>query len=85
MNRRPDAVRRERVEQGWLLDWARSYVSAWVSERVSADLRQRTYAHLQQLSLEFFGAKRTGDLMSRISSDTDRLCNFRTSGAHQSS
>ena len=23
----------------WLLDWARSYVSAWVSERISADLR----------------------------------------------
>jgi ATP-binding cassette, subfamily B, bacterial len=63
----------------WLLDWARSYVSAWVSERVSADLRQRTYAHLQRLSLEFFGGKRTGDLMSRISTDTDRLCNFLSS------
>src|SRR5262245_40299125 len=60
----------------WLLDWARSYVSAWVSERISADLRSATYAHLQRLSVEFFGSKRTGDLMSRISSDTDRLCNF---------
>ncbi len=60
----------------WLLGWASSYVSAWVSERISADLRQQTYAHLQRLSLEFFGGKRTGDLLSRISSDTDRLCNF---------
>ncbi len=60
----------------WLLDWARSYVSSCVSERISADLRLRTYAHLQRLSLEFFGGKRTGDLMSRVSSDTDRLCNF---------
>ncbi|MBL8797140.1 MAG: ABC transporter ATP-binding protein [Planctomycetia bacterium] len=60
----------------WLLDWARSFVSAWVSERISADLRQQTYAHLQTLSLEFFGGKRTGDLMSRVGSDTDRLCNF---------
>jgi ATP-binding cassette subfamily B protein len=60
----------------WVLDWPRAYVSAWVSERISADLRNRTYAHLQSLSLEFFGGKRTGDLMSRISSDTDRLCNF---------
>lgn len=63
----------------WLLDWLRSYVSSWVSERISADLRLHTYAHLQQLSLEFFGGKRTGDLMSRISSDTDRLCNFLSS------
>src|SRR5262249_19661995 len=60
----------------WLLDWIRSYVSSWVGERISADLRNQTYTHLQTLSLEFFGGKRTGDLMSRISSDTDRLCNF---------
>jgi ATP-binding cassette subfamily B protein len=60
----------------WLLDWARAFVLAWVSERVSADLRNRTYSHLQRLSLEFFGGRRTGDLIARIGSDTDRLCNF---------
>ncbi len=49
---------------------------AWVSERISADMRNETYAHLQKLSLEFFGGKRTGDLMTRISSDTDRICTF---------
>ena len=47
-----------------------------MSEQVSADLRQETYAHLQRLSLEFFGGKRTGDLISRVGSDTDRICNF---------
>jgi ATP-binding cassette subfamily B protein len=60
----------------WLLDWARTFVLAWVSERISADMRTRTYAHLQQLSIEFFGGKRTGDLMSRVGSDSDRICNF---------
>jgi ATP-binding cassette subfamily B protein len=60
----------------WLLDWAKLYVLAWVSERISADLRSRTYAHLQRLSVEFFGGKRTGDLIARISNDTERLCNF---------
>ncbi|GAC1474245.1 MAG: ABC transporter ATP-binding protein [Isosphaeraceae bacterium] len=60
----------------WLLSWARTYVIAWVSERVAADLRNQTYTHLQKLSLEYFGGKRTGDLMSRLSSDTDRICNF---------
>jgi ATP-binding cassette subfamily B protein len=63
----------------WVLDCARSYVMAWISERVSADLRTHTYAHLQRLSLEFFGGKRTGDLIARLSSDTDRLCNFLSS------
>ena len=36
---------------------------AWVSERIASDLRNETYEHLQQLSLEYFGGKRTGDLM----------------------
>ncbi len=31
---------------------------------------------MQRLSLEFFGGKRTGDLIARISNDTERLCNF---------
>ena len=49
---------------------------AWVSERIAADLRDRTYEHMQGLSLEFFGGKRTGDLISRVSTDTDRICYF---------
>jgi ATP-binding cassette subfamily B protein len=60
----------------WGLNWIRGYTSAWVSERISADLRMRTYSHLQRLSIEFFGGKRTGDLIGRLSTDTDRLCTF---------
>jgi ATP-binding cassette subfamily B protein len=60
----------------WLLSWAKTYVLASVSEQISADLRNETYSHLQRLSLEFFGGKRTGDLISRVSSDTDRICSF---------
>ena len=60
----------------WGLGWAKTYVMAKVSEQISTDLRNETYAHLQRLSLEFFGGKRTGDLISRIGSDTDRICNF---------
>ncbi|RLS30462.1 MAG: ABC transporter ATP-binding protein [Planctomycetota bacterium] len=60
----------------WLFSWAQTWVLAWVSERVAADLRMRTYAHMQSLSLDFFGGKRTGDLMSRINNDTDQINNF---------
>jgi ATP-binding cassette subfamily B protein len=60
----------------WLLTWARTYVLAWVSERIAADLRDRTYEHLHRLSIEFFGGKRTGDLIARVSTDTDRICYF---------
>ena len=57
----------------WALGWARTYVLALVSERIGADLRTATYRHLMSLSLEYFGGKRTGDLMARIGSETDRL------------
>jgi ATP-binding cassette, subfamily B, bacterial len=60
----------------WILAWARTFVMARLSERISGDLRDRTYSQLLRLSLEFFGGRRTGDLMSRIGSDTDRICNF---------
>jgi ATP-binding cassette subfamily B protein len=61
---------------GWGLNWARTYLLALVSERIGADLRTATYEHLLELSLDYFGGKRTGDLMSRIGSETDRICVF---------
>ncbi len=60
----------------WLLVWAQGALLSYVTERVAADLRNRAYAHLQKLSLEYFGGKRTGDLIARISSDTEHLCSF---------
>ncbi|KAI3592692.1 Efflux ABC transporter, permease/ATP-binding protein [Cupriavidus sp. U2] len=60
----------------WGLGWARTYLLARVSERISADLRTTTYEHLLKLSLEYFGGKRTGDLMARIGSESDRISVF---------
>ena len=61
---------------GWALNWARTYLLALVSERIGADLRTATFEHLLDLSLDYFGGKRTGDLMSRIGSESDRICVF---------
>ena len=60
----------------WGLTWSKTYVLALVSERIGADLRTTTYDHLLRLSLEYFGGKRTGDLMARIGTETDRICLF---------
>lgn len=60
----------------WGLGWGQGWVLARLSERISADLRNTTYAHVHSLSLDYFTAKRTGDLVSRISSDSDRICYF---------
>lgn len=60
----------------WSLGWARTWLLALVSERIAADLRTAAFEHLLQLSLDYFGGKRTGDLMSRIGSETDRISVF---------
>ncbi len=60
----------------WSLGWARTWLLALVSERIAADLRTAAFEHLLQLSLDYFGAKRTGDLMARIGSETDRISVF---------
>jgi len=57
----------------WGLGWARTYILALVSERIGADLRTATYDHLMHLSLQYFGGKRTGDLIARIGAETDRI------------
>ena len=60
----------------WGLGWLKTYILALVSERIGADLRTTAYEHLMKLSLEYFGGRRTGDLMTRIGAETDRLCLF---------
>jgi ATP-binding cassette subfamily B protein len=60
----------------WSLGWARTWLLALVSERIAADLRTAAFDHLLGLSLDYFGAKRTGDLMARIGSETDRISVF---------
>ncbi|MEY3770909.1 MAG: hypothetical protein RJA08_555, partial [Pseudomonadota bacterium] len=57
----------------WGLGWVKTYILALVSERIGADLRTTTYQHLLKLSLEYFGGRRTGDLIARIGSETDRI------------
>ncbi len=60
----------------WALGWAKNYVLGLVSERIGADLRTTAYEHLMKLSLEYFGGRRTGDLLNRVGSETDNLCLF---------
>ncbi len=49
---------------------------AILGEWVARDLRTELYEHLQRLSLSFYSRKKTGSLITRVSSDTDRLWDF---------
>jgi ATP-binding cassette, subfamily B, bacterial len=50
--------------------YARFYLISWVGERVVADLRSALFNHVIGLSATFFESRRTGELISRIGTDT---------------
>ncbi|MEO7493701.1 MAG: ABC transporter transmembrane domain-containing protein [Massilia sp.] len=49
---------------------ARFYTVSWLGERVTADIRSAVYHHVVQQSPEFFETTRTGEVLSRITTDT---------------
>jgi ATP-binding cassette, subfamily B, bacterial len=48
----------------------RFYMVSWLGERVTADLRSRVYAHVVTQSPEFFESTRSGEVLSRLNTDT---------------
>jgi ATP-binding cassette subfamily B protein len=49
---------------------ARFYTVSWLGERITADVRSTVYAHVLKQSAEFFETTQTGEILSRLSSDT---------------
>jgi ATP-binding cassette subfamily B protein len=49
---------------------ARFYMVTWIGERVTADLRNAVYAHVLRQSPEFFETTQTGEVLSRLTTDT---------------
>ncbi|QGZ65532.1 ABC transporter transmembrane domain-containing protein [Paraburkholderia acidisoli] len=48
----------------------RFYWVSWLGERVSADLRRAVYAHVMRMSPQFFETTQTGEVLSRLTTDT---------------
>ncbi|HEX5341657.1 MAG TPA: ABC transporter transmembrane domain-containing protein [Duganella sp.] len=49
---------------------ARFYSVSWLGERVTADIRSAVYKHVVTQSPEFFETTQTGEVLSRITTDT---------------
>jgi ATP-binding cassette subfamily B protein len=63
-----------------LVSFADDYVSTWVGERFLLDLRTRFFAHLHELSLDFFDRRPLGDVLSRLTGDVATIETFVLSG-----
>ena len=49
---------------------ARFYMVSWLGERVTADIRNSVYSHVVTQSPEFFETTQTGEVLSRLTTDT---------------
>ncbi len=59
-----------------MIELIRGRMVSAMAPRIAADLRDTVYRRIQELSLRFLTSQRAGDVMNRITSDTDRICNF---------
>ncbi|KHJ59713.1 ABC transporter transmembrane domain-containing protein, partial [Burkholderia glumae] len=48
----------------------RFYLVSWLGERVTADLRRAVYGHVVRMSPQFFETTQTGEVLSRLTTDT---------------
>ncbi len=53
-----------------LATYSRFYLVSWIGERVIADLRCAVYARILRLSPAFFEVNKTGEILSRLTTDT---------------
>ena len=58
---------------GCVATYFRFYYMIWLGERVSADIRKTLYDHMLKLGLDFYAENRTGEVISRFTSDTTVL------------
>jgi subfamily B ATP-binding cassette protein MsbA len=65
---------------GAVCSYTEKYLTTSVGQWVMHDLRRTLYSHIQKLSLAYHDQKRTGDLISRVTSDIDAIQDFIASG-----
>ena len=56
-----------------ILDWAQQVLVVRLEQKVTRDMRNEVYDHLVDLDLRFFGHTRAGQVITRLTSDVDRL------------
>ncbi|HXU40327.1 MAG TPA: ABC transporter ATP-binding protein [Blastocatellia bacterium] len=61
---------------GAAASFTEKYLTTKVAQWVMHDLRQTLYHHVQRLSLSFYDRTRTGDLITRVTSDIEAIQDF---------
>jgi ATP-binding cassette subfamily B protein len=66
-----------------IAQFGRMFMAEVLSQRVVFALRNRLFRHIQSLSFRFHDETRTGELMTRVTSDVERVRRFTAMGVFQ--
>jgi len=53
--------------------YIQNYLMSWIGQRVTQELRETLFRHLHRLSMDFYGANKTGEILSRVTNDLTTL------------
>ena len=62
-----------------LMGLLENYINTWVSQHIAKDMKNKMYAHLQQMSLRFFTVNKQGDIITRMTGDINGVQSVITS------
>jgi ATP-binding cassette subfamily B multidrug efflux pump len=54
-------------------DYQRTYQISWIGQNMVNEMRKQLFSHLQELSFSFYDRSEAGEIMSRVTNDTDTL------------
>ncbi|UCH32260.1 MAG: ABC transporter ATP-binding protein [Candidatus Bathyarchaeota archaeon] len=57
----------------WISAYLRTFQMSWIGENMVNDLRKQLFSHLQELSFGFYDRSEAGEIISRVTNDTDTL------------
>jgi ATP-binding cassette subfamily B multidrug efflux pump len=63
-----------------LFSLGQRYLSQWLAFRVTYDLKNKLYMHIQSLPFSFHDTAQTGQLMTRCTGDVNAIWNFASTG-----
>ena len=57
----------------WVSNYQRTYQMSWMGQNMVNEMRTQLFSHLQKLSFSFYDRSEAGELISRVTNDTDTL------------
>ncbi|WP_377891537.1 ABC transporter ATP-binding protein [Alkalihalobacillus sp. R86527] len=62
------------------VEYFRQYFAQWIGSKILYDIRDKLFAHIQQLSLKFYSNNKAGEIISRVIHDVEQTKTFVITG-----